>query len=125
MATKDANGALHGEHDGRFVSQSGEGKAHSDLDKAMSALDEVERPRRVANSEVVLSKQEYATLRAEVMRKNAAQKGKVKPVGQAFTRDYFYIYTTKGDDDFTVLEQFDIETQGYLIEEYLQEKVGK
>ena len=109
MAIKDENGALHGEHDGKFVSQGGEGKALSELAKAMSALDKVEKPRRVANSDIVLTKQEYATLRAEVIKKNAAQKGKVKPVGQAFTRDYFYTYTTKGDDDFTVTMQIRIE----------------
>lgn len=67
-----------------------------------------------------LSKQEYATLRAEVLRKNVAQKGKVKPIGQAFTANYFYIYLTKGDDDFTVVEQFDIEENWELINELLK-----
>lgn len=68
-----------------------------------------------------LSKQEYATLRAEVMRKNAAQKGKVKPVGQAFTANYFYIYSTKGDDDFTVMKQYDIEQDREKIESAIEE----
>ena len=59
---------------------------------------------------IELSPQEYGALRAEVMRKNIAQSGKVKPTNFAFTSNYFYIYSTTGDDSFTVVEQLDIET---------------
>ena len=67
-----------------------------------------------------LSRQEYAVLRAEVMRKNAAQRGKVKPTNFAFTADYFYIYSTTGDDSFMVIVQLDIETKQDKIEEILR-----
>lgn len=70
-------------------------------DLAAAGLPRGEKPK--------LSKQEYATLRAEVMRKNATQRGKIKPVNHAFTADHFYVYSTKGDDDFTVMMQCDIE----------------
>lgn len=68
-----------------------------------------------------LSKQEYAALRAEVMRKNAAQKGKVKPINHAFTANWFYVYSTTGDDSFTVLRQYDIERDREAIEMFLKE----
>ena len=67
-----------------------------------------------------LSPQEYGALRAEVMRKNIAQRGKVKPTNFAFTSNYFYIYSTTGDDDFSVLNVYDIERDGYKIENYLK-----
>ncbi len=67
-----------------------------------------------------LSRQEYAILRAEVVRKNAAQRGKVKPVNHAFTANYFYVYSTRGGDGFTVMKQYDIETQGALIDMILR-----
>lgn len=58
---------------------------------------------------ISLSKQEYGVLRQEVMRKNSAQKGKVKPNNFAFTSNYFYVYSTIGDDDFKPIVQLDIE----------------
>lgn len=67
-----------------------------------------------------ISKQEYAVLRAEVMRKNAAQKGKVQPVNFAYTSNYFYIYETKGDDDFEIIGQLDIENDKEKIDKYLK-----
>ena len=65
-----------------------------------------------------ISKQEYAVLRSEVMRKNAAQKGKVQPVNFAYTSNYFYVYETEGDDEFEVLRQLDIETKREQIDFY-------
>ena len=62
-----------------------------------------------------ISKQEYAVLRSEVMRKNAAQKGKVQPVNFAYTSNYFYIYETEGDDEFEIIGQLDIERNSDLI----------
>ena len=56
-----------------------------------------------------LSPQEYAVLRAEVMRKNAVQKGKIKPTNFAYTANNFYIYSTSGGEEFAVLQRFDIE----------------
>ena len=56
-----------------------------------------------------LSKREYAVLRKEVMRKNVAQKGKVKQINGAFTSNNFYVYSTHGGDSFVPLKQFDIE----------------
>lgn len=59
-------------------------------------------------------------LRAEVMRKNAAQRGKVKPINFAYTANYFYVYSTTGGDGFTPLEQLNIEIDGEKIDEYLK-----
>lgn len=67
----------------------------------------------------ILSKQEYAVLRKEVMRKNAEQKGSVKPTNYAYTSNYFYVYSTSGDDHFTPLVQFDIEENREIINEIL------
>ena len=67
-----------------------------------------------------ISKQEYAVLRSEVMRKNAAQKGKVQPVNFAYTSNYFYVYETTGDDDFEIIGQLDIENEKDIIDKYLK-----
>lgn len=76
-----------------------------------------ERLEEVGNKElpVKLSKQEYSILRKEVMRKNAAQKGRVKPTNFAYTSNNFYVYLTKGDDDFKPLIKLDIEDNSDLI----------
>lgn len=58
---------------------------------------------------IVLPKEEYSALRKEVMRKNAEQKGRVRLTNYAFTANCFYVYSTTGDDDFKVLERYDIE----------------
>ena len=70
---------------------------------------------------IKLSRQEYSVLRSIAIRKNAAQKGKVIPIGSAFTSNYFYIYSTKGDDDFTPLKKFDIELDREAIDKFLKE----
>ena len=59
--------------------------------------------------QIVLSAEEYNALRKEVMRKNAEQKGRVRLTNYAFTANCFYVYSTTGDDDFKVLERYDIE----------------
>ncbi len=71
-----------------------------------------------------LSKQEYGVLRQEVMRKNSAQKGKVKPNNFAFTSNYFYVYKTSGNDDFIVMKQYDIEKDRDKIN-YLLTELGE
>lgn len=58
---------------------------------------------------VKLNKQEYGVLRQEVMRKNSAQKGKVKPTNFAYTSNYFYVYSTTDGDSFEPIVQLDIE----------------
>lgn len=58
---------------------------------------------------IELSPQEYGALRAEVMRKNIAQRGKVKPTNYAFTANYFYLYSTTGYDDFKPLIRLSVE----------------
>ncbi len=68
-------------------------------------------------SSITLSREEYGALRAEVMRKNVAQKGNVKPTNFAYTANYFYVYDTIGDDSFTPLIQLDIEKDGDLIDD--------
>lgn len=70
---------------------------------------------------LVLSKQEYGVLRQEVMRKNSAQKGKVKSTNFAYTSNYFYVYNTKGNDDFNPIVQFDIEKDRELINDWLEQ----
>lgn len=69
---------------------------------------------------VKLSKQEYGVLRQEVMRKNSAQKGKVKPNNFAFTSNNFYIYQTSGNDNFVIMKQYDIEKDRDKINEWLE-----
>ncbi len=73
---------------------------------------------------ISLSKQEYGVLRQEVMRKNSAQKGKIKPTGCAFTSNYFYVYSTKGDDTFTPIKQLDIEKDREIIDDILKKYKG-
>ena len=126
MATKDANGALHGERDGKFVSKGGNGTStRSEMDRAMAALDEAEKPRRVEGTDIVLSKQEYVTLRAEVMRKNVTQKKKSGRTEHAFTANYFYSYKTTGYDEFTVTEQIEIEGNEDFIDDLLKNRGNK
>ncbi len=72
-----------------------------------------------AKRKITLSKQEYGVLRKEVMRKNAAQKGKIKPENFAYTSNYFYIYSTNGEDSFIALKQYDIEKDRDLINDWL------
>ncbi len=67
-----------------------------------------------------LSKKEYAVLRQEVMRKNSAQKGKVKPNNFAFTSNNFYVYKTSGNDSFVVIKQYDIEKDRDKINDWLE-----
>lgn len=101
---------------GRFTYSDGSGGEHIPTDA------EKERLRELGlDNKPQLSKQEWAILRAEVMRKNAAQKGKAKPVNCAFTANYFYVYKTNGYDDFIVLKSFDIERDGDFIDEFLME----
>lgn len=69
---------------------------------------------------ISLSKQEYGVLRQEVMRKNSAQKGKVKPDNFAFTSNNFYIYQTSGNDNFVIMKQYDIEKDRDKINEWLE-----
>lgn len=71
-----------------------------------------------AKHKINLSKQEYGILRQEVMRKNVAQKGKVKPTNFAYTGDYFYVYKTSGYDNFVPLVQLDIEEEAETIDYY-------
>lgn len=71
-------------------------------------------------SSPILSKREYAVLRQEVIRKNAAQKGKVKPTNFAYTSDYFYVYSTQGDDDFSSVVQLNIEENRDIINKILK-----
>lgn len=79
----------------------------------------------LAKAKIQLSKQEYAVLRAEVMRKNSAEKGKVKPTNFAFTSNYFYVYSTTGGDNFVPLKQFDIEKNREKINYWLERFGGK
>ncbi len=58
---------------------------------------------------IKLSSYEYEVLRKEVFNKNILQKGKVKPTNFAYTANFFYIYSTTGDDYFTPVIQLDIE----------------
>lgn len=96
-------------------------------DGKSSKSEKVAEAERIYNSElpyvpadgIKLTKQEYAILRKEVMRKNSEQKGKVKSINSAFTANTFYIYSTKGDDDFTLLKKFDIEKDRYKINAWL------
>lgn len=124
-----------GKKNGKVIAPVGEkrGCVYVGKDGSRQFVSDGEKPKgRIADASVEkcasggkapkLSKQEYATLRAEVIRKNTAQKGKVKPINHAFTAGYFYVYSTEGDDAFTVMKQFDIETQGALIDEYLRGK---
>lgn len=67
-----------------------------------------------------LSKREYGVLRQEVMRKNSAQKGKVKPTNFAYTSNYFYVYSTSGDDDFSPIVQLNIEKDREEINQHLR-----
>ena len=73
--------------------------------------------------QIVLSTEEYSALRKEVMRKNAEQKGRVKPLNAAFTANCFYVYSTTGDDDFKVLERYDIELEHEAINKVLTRMV--
>ena len=70
------------------------------------------------NGNVNMSKQEYAVLRKEVMRKNSAQRGKVKPINFAYTSNNFYVYSTSGYDSFEPLIQLDIEENREIITYY-------
>lgn len=81
-----------------------------------------ERLEEVGNKEspVKLSKQEYAILRKEVMRKNATQKGRAKPTNFAYTSNNFYVYLTKGEDDFIPTLKLDIEKDGEKINEIMR-----
>ncbi len=85
-----------------------------------------EEAERIYNSDllaappkITLSKQEYAVLRKEVMRKNSASNGKVKPMNFAFTANYFYIYSTSGEDSFIPIKQFNIERDREKIDYWL------
>lgn len=69
----------------------------------------------------VLSKAEYGSLRKEVMRKNAEQRGKVKSTNFAYTANYFYVYSTSGGDEFEVIQSFQIEGNEKLIK-YMEKK---
>lgn len=99
---------------GRFTYSDGMGGEH------IPTQAEKERLREMGiDNKPQLNRQEYGALRAEVMRKNAAQKGKVKPIDNAFTANYFYVYLTNGDDDFEPIIQLDIEQDHDEIEYYL------
>lgn len=99
---------------GKFTK--GNGTYGAAYDKIISsAREEYEK----AISSPQLSKQEYGILRAEVMRKNAAQKGSVKPTDFAFTANYFYVYSTTGGDDFVPLVRLDIEKDGEEISQII------
>ena len=69
---------------------------------------------------VKISRQEYAILRQAVIQKNVSQKGKVKPVNYAYTAENFYVYETRGYDNFSVLKQIEIEGNEELINIYLK-----
>lgn len=97
---------------GRFTSHDGAGGTHI-------ATPAEEKRLRETGINPQLDRQEYAILRAEVIRKNAVQKDKVKPTNFAFTADYFYVYTTDGYDGFSPFVKLDIEVDGEKIDEYL------
>lgn len=65
--------------DGKFTD--GAGGTH----KATPAEEKRLKELGIGHKSIGLSKQEYAVLRKEVMRKNAEQKGKVKPTNFAYT----------------------------------------
>ena len=71
------------------------------------------------SKEIRIPLQEYAVLRREVMRKNASQKGAIKPINCAYTSNHFYVYSTSGGDNFKLLKQFDIEKEREKINECL------
>lgn len=89
--------------------------------------DKIDEAERIYNSDlpssppkIILSKREYAVLRQEVMRKNAEQKGKLRPTNYAFTANNFYIYKTSGGDDFVPLARLDIENDRKKIDKYME-----
>lgn len=102
--------------DGKFTDGDGKGKG-AKIEKA-EQLYNSELP--FAPPKITLSKQEYAVLRQEVMRKNSAQKGKVQPTNFAFTANKFYVYTTTGGDDFVPQARLDIEIDGEKIDKYME-----
>lgn len=94
------------------------------IEELKGKQDRISQAERIYNDDlpsappnIKLSKQEYGALRAEVMRKNVAQRGKVKPINFAFTANNFYVYTTKGDDDYKPIAKFDIELEREEIKE--------
>lgn len=89
---------------GRFVEKTSDGIGGEHI-----ATPAEEKRMRETGIKLQLDRREYAILRAEVIRKNAAQKGKVKSTNFAFTTDYFYVYTTDGYDGFSPFVQLDIE----------------
>ena len=99
--------------------EGGQFTSHDGNDGTHKATPAEERRLREMGVEPQLDRREYAILRAEVIRKNAAQKGKVKSTNFAFTADYFYVYTTDGYDGFSSFVQLDIEIDGEKIDEYL------
>ncbi len=105
---------------GRFAKSSdGAGGIHEATPAEKKRLSELGIDKKQTLKKIELSKQEYAVLRKEVMRKNSAQKGKVKPINFAFTANYFYVYLTSGNDSLTPLVQLDIEIDGDKIDAYL------
>ena len=80
-------------------------------------------------TEYNISKQEYAILSSEVMRKNALQGNKnVQKINSAYTSDFYYVFDTKGYNDFKVLAQVSIEGNEHLINLYetlLEDKNGR
>ena len=75
---------------------------------------------------IELSPQEYGALRAEVMRKNIAQSGKVKPTNFAFTSNYFYMFRyTKSQERIVCTLRIPIEGNEEEIEYLMRGKHGK
>lgn len=104
---------------GRFVKTSdGAGGTHEATEAEKKRLNELGIDKKQPLQKVEMSKQEYAVLRKEVMRKNSAQKGKIKLINFAYTANCFYVYSTKGGDSFIPLVQLEIEEDSEIINYY-------
>lgn len=104
--------------DGKFTD--GAGGTHRATPAENERLRQLGIGERQPIQKIELSKQEYAVLRNEVVRKNSAQKRKAKPTNFAYTSNYFYIYLTNGGDSFVPLKQYDIEKDRDLINDWLE-----
>ncbi len=104
---------------GRFTKTSdGFGGTHEATKAEKKRLSELGIGKNSQFQKIELSKQEYAVLRKEVMRKNSAQKGKIKPINFGYTANYFYVYSTNGGDSFTPFVQLEVEEDRDTINYY-------
>ncbi len=70
---------------------------------------------------IKIPKDEYAVLKAEIMKRNNIFKNASTPIDCVYTANNFYIYENYGNDDFKVLKKYDIDKNRDIINSFVKE----